>query len=48
MKKVEEDYAEFKVKSKMEKDKEAKRLNEEILKLRNLINEDNGRWLKKF
>lgn len=41
---MEEDYAEFKVKSKIERDKEVKRLNEEILKLRNLVSEDNGRW----
>ena len=48
LKKMEEDHAEAVVKSKIEKDKEMKRLNEENIKMKNQINEDNARWEKKF
>ena len=48
MKKMEEDYADFKVKSKIERERETRRLNEQLHQLRNQLSEDNTRWEEKF
>ena len=48
MKKIEEDYAEYKIRTKMEREKEVKKLKEESNRWEKQCREDNQRWEIKF
>lgn len=44
LKKIEEDFAGYKIITRMEREKEVRRLRDEILRLERQCCEDNGKW----